>query len=74
MQQYGAVLDHYEANTRELNDSVLTLLHHIAGDCAQPDLLLHYPIVCKLSEISDSTSLAAVRYLTQFKVEFLEDK
>ena len=60
MNQYGKLLDRYEENSHEVNECVLTLMHHIAGDCGEHETLLQFPIIRKMAEIANYSSLSAV--------------
>ena len=60
MDQYGKLLERYEENSHEVNECVLTLMHHIAGDCDKHETLLQFPIIRKMAEIANYSSLSAV--------------
>lgn len=60
MSQYGKLLERYEENNHEVNDSVLTMMHHIAGDCDKHEVLLQFPIIEKMARICDYSSLSVV--------------
>ena len=60
MGQYGHLLERYEENSHEVNDCVLTLMHHIAGDCNKHETLLQFPIIKKMAAIANYPSLSVV--------------
>ena len=60
MDQYGKLLERYEENSHEVNECVLTLMHHIAGDCDKHKTLLQFSIIRKMAEIANYSSLSAV--------------
>ena len=60
MDQYGKLLERYEENSHEVNECVLTLMHHIAGDCDKHETLLQFSIIRKMAEIANYSSLSAV--------------
>ena len=66
MSQYGEALENFEENSDELNDCILTVMHHVAGDCERPDLLLQFSIVRKMSELAGESYLSVVREATCF--------
>lgn len=46
MQQYGHMLEDFRKNGEFVNDCVFTMMHHIAGDLARPDVL-YQPLILK---------------------------
>ncbi|XP_074658163.1 protein timeless-like [Tubulanus polymorphus] len=53
MAQYGKLLTRFRQNTDFLNDCLLTMMHHVAGDCQQPNMLLQIPIIETFTAICD---------------------
>lgn len=51
---FGYLLENYEQNSPCLNDCIMTMLHHIAGDCGRPLVLLQIPILNTFMEIYES--------------------
>jgi len=51
---YGYLLENYEQNSPCLNDCIMTMLHHISGDCGRPEMLLQIPILNTFMEIYES--------------------
>ena len=47
-------------NSHEVNECVLTLMHHIAGDCDKHETLLQFSIIRKMAEIANYSSMSAV--------------
>jgi len=45
MLKYNSILDEFKSNTSGVNNCVFTMMHHVAGDCQSPDVLLQIPIV-----------------------------
>jgi len=42
---YGFLLETYDTNSPCINECIMTMLHHIAGDCNKPEVLLQLPIL-----------------------------
>lgn len=51
---YGYLLENYEQNSPCLNDCIMTMLHHISGDCGHPETLLQIPILNTFMEIYEN--------------------
>jgi len=51
---YGYLLENYEQNSPCLNDCIMTMLHHISGDCGRPEVLLQIPILSTFMEIYEN--------------------
>ncbi|XP_063428771.1 protein timeless-like isoform X2 [Mytilus trossulus] len=54
MQYYGTMLENFENNRSVVNLYVFTMMHHIAGDCEKPEVLMQMPIIQALMEIDGS--------------------
>ncbi|XP_033759850.1 protein timeless-like [Pecten maximus] len=53
MEKYGMILEHFLNNSPELNNCILTMMHHVAGDCGCPNVLLQKSIIDTFLEIND---------------------
>ncbi|XP_060078749.1 protein timeless-like [Ylistrum balloti] len=53
MEKYGLLLEHFLNNSVEVNNCVLTMMHHVAGQCGSPHVLLQKPILDTFLEIND---------------------
>ena len=53
MQQYGHLLQNFVKNDHHVNNCVFTMMHHVAGDCLNPDALLQVNILRTFIEIWD---------------------
>lgn len=51
---YGFLLETYEENTPCLNDCIMTMMHHISGDCKKPETLLQLPILNTFMEMYEN--------------------
>lgn len=51
---YGYLLENYAQNSPCLNDCIMTMLHHVSGDCNRPESLLQIPILSTFMEIYES--------------------
>ncbi|XP_048747484.2 protein timeless-like isoform X2 [Ostrea edulis] len=55
MQRYGRLLENYGYNNPVVNNCIFTMMHHIAGDCEKPTVLLQVQILRTFLEILDSS-------------------
>jgi timeless protein len=65
MLQYGHILRDFQLNSTLLNQSIFTMMHHVAGECNQPQSLLQASIVQTFISILDTASskiIPQVRY------------
>ncbi|OWF39805.1 protein timeless-like [Mizuhopecten yessoensis] len=53
MGKYGRLLEQFLDNPMELNNCLFTMMHHVAGDCGSPSVLLQKPILDTFLEIND---------------------
>lgn len=56
MLQYGQILKDFKQNSSLLNQSIFTMMHHVAGECDQPESLLQAPIIQTFINILDMAS------------------
>lgn len=45
MRQYGRLLENFNINDETVNDCIFTMMHHIAGDLRNVNVLLQPPIL-----------------------------
>lgn len=53
MEKYGTLLEQFLINSPQLNNCVLTMMHHVAGGCGCPNVLLQKTIIDAFLEIND---------------------
>ncbi|GAB1600996.1 protein timeless-like isoform X2 [Argonauta hians] len=53
MQRYGSLLEYFNKNSPCVNDSIFTMMHHVAGDCKRPEVLMQMPILKLFTELCD---------------------
>ncbi|XP_022248299.1 protein timeless-like [Limulus polyphemus] len=51
MERYGKVLEDFRTNSNYVNDCVLTMMHHVAGDLKSPESLFNPVILKSFSQI-----------------------
>ncbi|ELU06070.1 hypothetical protein CAPTEDRAFT_202856 [Capitella teleta] len=56
MLQYSQILSDFKDNSSLLNQSIFTMMHHVAGECNQPQSLLQAPIIQTFINILDIAS------------------
>ena len=53
MRNYGVLVETVEHNSMMVNNCVFTMMHHIAGDCGKPEVLLQVHILKAFLEMCD---------------------
>ncbi|XP_052826627.1 protein timeless isoform X1 [Octopus bimaculoides] len=53
MQRYGFLLEKFNKNSPCVNDSIFTMMHHVAGDCKSPEVLMQMPILKLFTDLCD---------------------
>lgn len=53
MQQYARLLENFDNNSHAVNDSIFTMMHHVAGDCNNPEVLMQMPILKIFTDLCD---------------------
>lgn len=48
---YGILLENFETNSHQVNKCVFTMMHHVAGDCQKPEILMQMHIIQALMEV-----------------------
>ena len=53
MSTYGLLLGEFRSNPSYLNESIFTIMHHVAGDCHNAQVLVQVDILQVFTEIWD---------------------
>ncbi|XP_067668616.1 protein timeless-like [Haliotis asinina] len=80
MAKYGQALENFGQNEIGLNECILTMMHHIAGDCSEPLCLMQLSIMRTFSNMLEQKHLLSTDFsdlieyvLEQFMI-FAEEK
>ena len=66
MQQYARLLENFDNNSSSVNDSIFTMMHHVAGDCNNPEVLMQMPILKIFTDLcDDSKFISNVRKISK---------
>lgn len=55
MQQYARLLENFDNNSTAVNDSIFTMMHHVAGDCNKPEVLMQMTILKIFTDLCDES-------------------
>ncbi|XP_071086183.1 protein timeless-like [Haliotis cracherodii] len=80
MAKYGQALESFEQNENDLNECILTMMHHIAGDCNEPHCLMQLSIMRTFSNMLEQKHLLSsdfsdlIEYVLEQFMIFAEEK